>query len=1086
MRILIANRGEIAIRVARAVRELGYEPVMVAPLDDQSSRHVSYGDTAVRLPGAGPASYLDIAALINAAREARASAIHPGYGFLSESTAFAQACEEEGLTFIGPSSGALSLLGDKSRCRVLAQDHDIPVAHGLEGPVTLDQAKAFIAQISPGSAVMVKALAGGGGRGTAPVRSPEDIEAVFAQCSAEAAAAVGNDALYLEELIDDARHIEVQVLRDHDGAAIHLFERECSLQRRRQKLIEIAPSPWINDETRAQLFDAAIAMADASALTGLATFEFLVRNQPVSETASPFVFMEANPRLQVEHTVTEEISGVDLVQAQVEIALGKSLKTLGIDKKTNAQPRGYAMQLRINAEEINAQGLLRPASGTLSVFEAPVGPGMRIDSAAHVGYSPNPSYDSLLAKLIVHSEQGGFTALLNRTRCALAEFGLSGCETNQAFLAALLQNPDVQEGRWDTELVDREMVELCAEALQLTKRLSHHRYAVAEPASNAANKPVEIPDGCVAIRSEILGVVIAAPLDEGSHIASGQEITVLEAMKMQHPVVSPVAGTLVEVCVKIGDMVSAGAILAVVLTSDDQKAGQEHRAPQDLDYVRPELEQLQARKKLLADAARPEAIAKLADRKRRSARQNVCDLCDEGTFVEMGGLSLAAQRMRRDVDDLRRYSPADGMIAGVGTINGEVFGQSHTRCAVFAYDYSVFAGTQGVFNHKKKDRLFDLAHRQKLPVVFFAGGGGGRPGETDVRLGLDVSTFARFAKLKRRVPIIAIVSGPCFAGNAALAGCADVVIAVKGSNLGMGGPAMIEGGGLGKVTASEIGPVAMQAENGVIDMVVADEAEAVRVAKRCLAVFQGSTPDFEAVDQRLMRHAVPEDRVRVYDVRRVIEILADADSFVELKNGFGRGMVTGFVRLGGAPCGVVANNPICGSGAIDADGAQKAADFLKLCDVWRLPVITLCDTPGFMVGIEAEKRKQVQQSCRLFETGANLRVPLFSVVLRKAYGLGAQAMAGGGFHMPFYAASWPTGEFGAMGFEGAVRLGYRKELEALKCEAEKEAFFQQKLEEMYEENSAISAAEFFEIDDVIDPAQTREHILLALATAGAH
>jgi acetyl-CoA carboxylase carboxyltransferase component len=469
----------------------------------------------------------------------------------------------------------------------------------------------------------------------------------------------------------------------------------------------------------------------------------------------------------------------------------------------------------------------------------------------------------------------------------------------------------------------------------------------------------------------------------------------------------------------------------------------------------------------------------------RTARENVEDLCDPGSFVEYGALAIAAQRRRRSLEDLIEKTPADGLVAGVGRVNGAQFGEERSRCAVLAYDYTVLAGTQGLQNHRKKDRLFELAERWRLPVVFFTEGGGGRPGDTDGIgiAGLDCMAFHYFGRLSGLVPLVGINSGRCFAGNAALLGCCDVVIATANSSIGMGGPAMIEGGGLGVFHPDEVGPMAVQVPNGVVDVAVADEAEAVRVAKQYLGYFQGPLGSFECADQRLLRGLVPENRLRVYDVREVVRTLADTGTVLELRRGFGPGMLTALVRVEGRPLGVVANVPTHLAGAIDRDGADKAARFLQLCDAFDLPVLFLCDTPGMMVGPEAEKTALVRHVSRLFVIGASLSVPFFTIVLRKGYGLGAQAMAGGSFKAPFFTVSWPTGEFGGMGLEGAVKLGYRKELAALEDPAARKALFDEMVARMYEVGKATSYATAFEIDDVIDPADSRRLILAALRAA---
>jgi acetyl-CoA carboxylase carboxyltransferase component len=446
---------------------------------------------------------------------------------------------------------------------------------------------------------------------------------------------------------------------------------------------------------------------------------------------------------------------------------------------------------------------------------------------------------------------------------------------------------------------------------------------------------------------------------------------------------------------------------------------------------------------------------------------------------------IAAQRRRRPVQDLIERTPADGMIGGIGTVNGDLFEGHAAQVVAVSYDYTVLAGTQGLQNHRKKDRLFELAETMRLPVVFFTEGGGGRPGDTDGSgvSGLDCWAFNYFGQLSGLVPLVGINAGFCFAGNAAILGCCDVVIATADSNIGMGGPAMIEGGGLGVFEPTSIGPMTVQQPNGVVDIAVADEAEAVEVAKRYLAYFQGAVDQWACADQRELRGVIPEDRKRGYDVRTVIDILFDTDSVLELRRDFGLGMVTALARVEGRPVGVIANNPSHLAGAIDSDGADKAARFMQLCDAFDVPLITLVDTPGMMVGPAVEETALVRHCSRLFVTGANITIPLVSVVLRKSYGLGAQAMMGGSTKAPAACVAWPTGEFGGMGLEGFVRLGYRRELDAIADPDERERSFQARVAEMYERGKALNAASHFEIDDVIDPAETRRWISAILNSA---
>jgi acetyl-CoA carboxylase carboxyltransferase component len=500
---------------------------------------------------------------------------------------------------------------------------------------------------------------------------------------------------------------------------------------------------------------------------------------------------------------------------------------------------------------------------------------------------------------------------------------------------------------------------------------------------------------------------------------------------------------------------------------------------------RPDLAELRARRELTEDAARPEAVERRHAAGGRTARENLADLVDAGSFVEYGRYAIAAQRGRRELDDLTRRTPADGFIGGTATVNGELFGEG-AGCAVLSYDYTVLAGTQGALGHRKKDRLFELIERMRLPAVLFAEGGGGRPGDTDypVVSALETRAFALWARLSGLVPRIAIVNGRCFAGNAVLAGCSDLIVATEGSSLGMGGPAMIEGGGLGKVDPDAVGPLETQARNGVVDVVAADEAEATLLAKRLLGYFQGATPAGEAPDQTSLRELVPERARRAFAVGPLIETLADVGSVTFLRERFAPELVTALARVEGQPLGFVANDSRHMAGALTSDASDKAARFLSLCDAFGLPVVSLLDTPGFMVGPDAEATGLVRHASRLLVGGAALRVPLIAVVLRRGYGLGAQAMAGGSLHEPLLTVAWPGAHLGPMGLEGAVRLALRKELEEIADEAEREARVRELTAAAEENAKALNAAVLFEIDDVIDPADTRDVIARTLRAAG--
>jgi len=499
-------------------------------------------------------------------------------------------------------------------------------------------------------------------------------------------------------------------------------------------------------------------------------------------------------------------------------------------------------------------------------------------------------------------------------------------------------------------------------------------------------------------------------------------------------------------------------------------------------YIRPDLEAVIHRKSFLWDRNRPEAVAKRRKRGQYTARENIDALCDKDSFSEYGGLAIAAQKQRRSVEDLIKNTPADGLVTGIGTVNQSEFGAAAARCMVMAYDFTVLAGTQGTYNHAKMDRMLHLAIKWNLPLILFAEGGGGRPGDVDVEAiaGLHIMTFSLFGALVGKVPVISIVSRYCFAGNAALAGCSDVIIATEDVSIGMGGPAMIEGGGLGKFHPREVGPASVQTKNGVIDVLVKDEMEAVVVAKQYLSYFQGKTTDWTCADQRELRHLIPENRRRVYDIRKVLHHIADTDSVLELRPQFGVGILTSFARIEGHPVGIIANNPNHLGGAIDAEGATKAVRFMELCNQFNIPIVSLVDTPGIMVGPDAEKEGTVRHASRLFVVGGQLKVPLFAIFLRKGYGLGAMAMVGGSLHIPVFTVAWPTGEFGAMGLEGAVHLGYKKELEAIEDPTERTALYDKMVAELYERGKGTNMATQLEIDDVIDPMESRTWIVRGL------
>ncbi|MDP7315424.1 MAG: carboxyl transferase domain-containing protein [Pseudomonadales bacterium] len=1110
--LLIANRGEIAIRIARAAADMGLKTVAVCSEDDTSNLHTRVADEVFQLEGKGARAYLDGEAVIAAAKATGCDAIHPGYGFLSEQATFAQQCAEEGITFVGPSVELLGLFGDKARARIAAIEADVPVLKGIDGAVTIDEARTFMESLGEGASVIIKAIAGGGGRGTSAVTDPAELKTVYERCQREAKAAFGVADVYVEEFVTRARHVEIQILGDVDGNIVHLGERECSIQRRNQKVLEVAPAPGLSEQLRRNIIDAAVRFAKKESYSNLGTFEFLV--DETSQGEHPFVFIEANARLQVEHTVTEEVTGVDLVQAQIRLAAGKLLTELGLDDPDIAVPRGYAIQARVNMETIKENGAVRPASGTFAVYEAPNGPGVRTDGFGYTGYKTSTAFDSLLAKVITHTPTDDFSVAVNRTIRALSEFRLEGVSTNIPFLQNILSHDEFVNGDVHTRWVDEHLVELAAAPQKTVKRFvqidqsegtannsglagaqvdtsdplalfNHDAKVKAEQSQeDEMLETVEMsgPDGSIGMSSPIQGTIVTIDVSVDDEVRAGQALAVVEAMKMEHVIAADRDGIVREITMVAGDVVREG--YPIVFIEEAEVTGGETTAREELDpdFIRPDLEEMYMRHAYTLDENRPEAVAKRYARGYRMPRENIDELMDPGSFKEYWPLIVARQHRRHDMDTLRRDTPADGLLAGTGTINGDLFDEDRTRAMVVHYDYTVLAGTQGGRNHYKQDRMFELANRFRMPLILFGEGGGGRPGDDAIGPGVafDTHTFTQFSKLSGLVPLITVINGRTFAGNTALVACCDVIIATEGTTVAMGGPAMIEGGGLGIYTPEEIGPMSFQVPNGVVDILVKDEKEAVQVAKKYLSYFQGIVKEWEAPDQRPLRHVIPENRLRLYDMRGIINILADKDSVLEIREKFGIGVITSFIRVEGRPMGVIANNPHHLAGAIDSDGADKGARFIQLCDAFDIPVLSLMDCPGMMVGPDVERTALVRHCVRMFNAGANLTTPLFGVVVRKAYGLGVQAMCGASSRVGFFTIAWPTAEFAGMNIEGAVKLGYRKELAAIEDPEERKKEFELRVERSYEAAKAVNAGTGGGLDDVIDPADTRDWIASAM------
>ena len=1093
-KLLIANRGEIAIRVMRAAEELGIEPVMVFSADDRDSLHARAAKSAHELVGTGSSAYLDVEALLAIAGRTGCDGVHPGYGFLAENVGFARRCGEEGITFVGPSLDVLESLGDKSKARALAAGLDVLILPGSSGPVTLQEARDFRQQLGAGGDLVIKAVAGGGGRGMRVVTAADDLDEAYSRCQSEAEAAFGSGAVYLEKLVAQARHLEVQIVGDGSGAVVHLGERECSVQRRHQKLVELTPCPTLSDEGRHTICSAAVRMAGSVSYAGVGTFEFLQE----TTAESGFFFIEANPRIQVEHTVTEEVTGIDLVRLQLEVAGGATLADLGLDQDSVPEPKGYAIQARVNTEQILADGSVRPTGGELTAFHLPAGPGIRVDTYGYPGYRTNPNFDSLLAKVVAHAPTGGFSTAVSRLRRALGEFHITGVETNTSLLDQVLGHEDFAAGKVYTRWLDDNVEALTAlieqeaepesiggagagatlDKLDPLASLDFYRSGQGTRSMSDSAPTIVGPPGTDPVPAPLQGTVIEIHVAEEDEVRQGQLLFTMSALKMEHDVKAPLAGVVRRLTVTIGETVYDDHVLAFIEPRDTGEAITEDVTAVEIDHVRLSLQALFDRRQFLLDENRPAAVERRHGQGRRTVRENISQLVDENTWVEYGPLALAGQSKKRSLEELIRKTPADGLVAGIGSVNGDLFDPKRARTMFISYDDTVFAGTQGGRGHDKTDRMMELANELSLPLIFHCEGAGGRSGDTDGSGAGHpfVRTWEKMGYLSGTVPMIGVTAGWCYAGNAALLGCTDIIIATEDALIAMGGPATIEGGGMGAFLPEEVGPISDLAPAGSVDIVVPDHNAAIATSKKCLSYFQGSIDTWEEEDQRLLRHVIPEKRGRSFDIREVIRVIADRDSVLELRPDFGQSMVTAFIRVEGQPVGLTANNNAHIGGAIDSDGSDKVARFWQLCDAFNIPIVTLVDTPGMMVGPDVERTGLIRHCSRLFVTGVNLVTPRFSVILRGGYALGALSVMTGNSRAPVFTVAWPQSEHGGMNMEAGVLLSYRDELAAIDDVEERAAEYERLVEVAYDQVSALSAASRFAFDDVIDPAETRRWI----------
>ncbi|MGF1600002.1 MAG: carboxyl transferase domain-containing protein [Acidimicrobiales bacterium] len=1118
-RVLIANRGEIAIRVAKAAAGLGIESVGVHAPVDALSLHTRYPMTSVELsdPSGGRdpvAAYLDIEAIVAAAVDSGCDAVHPGYGFLAENSRLPERCAAAGLTFIGPSAEVLALFGDKTRARQLAASLDIPIAAGTGGPLaSLDEARRAGADI--GYPVMLKAAAGGGGRGMRAVTDEAGLDEAFDRCRREAEAAFGDGAVFAEKLLVRPRHIEVQVIGDRTGAVTHLWERDCSIQLRNQKVVEVAPAPGLDEELRRRMVDDATRLVAPTGFTGVGTVEFLV----VPEDGTHH-FIECNPRIQVEHTVTEQVTGVDLVETQFHVAGGATLAGLGLDEAP-PPPRRFAIQARVVVS----------GTGTITAYKEPSGSGIRVDGAGYVGYTSPPQFDPLLAKVVVTAPASpsngasAFAAAVDRTARALQEFHLAGVTTNLAQLRSILADPDVRAGDARTTLLAERPGLLAPAATTATGpaqllerqaatlvRAGAGSAAVASPGGVATG--LAVADGDRAVTSPTAGLVVDVPARAGSRVAAGDPLVVLSAMKMETVLVAPCAGTVTAVGdLDPGDAVDAGQVVVTLEPSADAGAG-EHRE----DGWAPVLAEVATLRRLADERLAPHSdepgVVRQRNRGKLTCRERIALLVDDGSFHEVG--SLAGFASHDGDGGIDAFTPANH-VGGWGTIEGRTG-------IVCADDFTSSGGHADGAIGAKSFYLDCLSMELGVPSVRLLDGssGGGsvaamvpeqrKKGESTAKESSGAISAGKprvaggggsflpghlgsteYARQLAEVPVVNLLLGSVVGIGAAKAVLGHFSVMVRDiAQLFVAGPPVVSHAMGYEITKEELGDWRIHCRNGSVDNLADSEQEAFEMTRRFLSYLPSNVHEAPPIlpsrtddpaDRRdeELAHLIPRKRTTTFDVRRAIELMADRGSFFEIGSLWGTDQVVGFARFDGHPVGVIASDSMhVNGGALTADGCDKLTRHLDLCDLFHLPVLNLCDNPGFAVGVEHEAAGTIRKGGEWMVAFAQTSVPIFTVLMRRSFGV-----AGNNYATPRRQPSmrvvWPAADVGGIPPEGGIEAAYKRQL----AEAADPVAFRAELEARIESaRGPIGPLNRFQMEEMIDPRHTRAYICNWVA--GAH
>ncbi|MBT4514708.1 MAG: hypothetical protein HOC77_06410 [Chloroflexi bacterium] len=1078
-KLLVANRGEIAVRIIRAAADMGISTVSIYPSDEAEALHVHKADEAVLLEGRGVAPYLDIKQVVNAARASGCDSVHPGYGFLAENADFAQACHDAGLIFVGPLVETLELFGDKVRARDVAGENDVPVLTGSGELGSVDEAEAFFGSLGNGSTMILKAVAGGGGRGARAVSDVADLKTLYAEATAEAMNAFGVGTLFAERLINRARHIEVQILGDGSGAVSNFGERECSVQRRYQKVMEVAPAPNLPDGLRQRIIESAQRLASAVHYRSLGTFEFLVDARDLTNE-SGFYFIEANARLQVEHTVTEAVTGIDLVEAQLKLATGATLADIGLEQADIPEARGFAIQARVNMETVTPDGRTLPSVGTLSAFDPPSGPGVRTDTFGYAGYSTSPSFDSLIAKVIGHSKSDDFGDAIRRTYRALSEFRIEGVETNLTFLQNLLHHPDFASMQIHTRFVDEQIATLAASSNGSHPKRFAEIAASAVVAAPVNVAEVEVPEGTIAVASPTQGIVAELTVAVGDAVRKGDQIAVMEAMKFFHTVRAEISGVVRILAVAEGDTALEGQTLAAIEVFDEADAVFSERGEISDAHDRfqrnigwdAELDELELRTSLAHQMGGENNVAFHKGRGKLTVRERIDALVDPGSFEEIGTLAGSATY---DADgNLTGFTPANTVV-GVSKINGR-------KVMVNGGDFTIRGGASDANVGNKTAYSERMAIEWRVPFIRLLDAAGGsvrtfeQIGHTYLPNGPGHDMSPHLLPV---VPSVAAVMGSVAGLPAVQAALAHFSVMVKNTSvLFAGGPPVVKAAFGIDITKEDLGDASVQVyQSGVVNNLAESEEEAFDMIRQFLSYLPDSVyempPYEEPTDDRnrrdeLLKDIVPRDNKTVFDPRPILESILDKDSIFEIAPHFGAGRITVLARVNGYPVGVMINDSRVDGGATDIKAAEKIIRFIEMCETFHLPIINLADDPGFMIGLESESSGMLRVGARLHAVMADTKTPWLTFVIRQIFGVaGGCHIRLSGMHRRY---SWPSGNWGSMHIEGGVDAAYRREIADSDDPDAKREEIQNRLKQLA---SPFRTAQTFLVEEIIDPRNTR-------------